>query len=147
MKYTPEFTWDAENHLATCTLIDDKGRTFIGEATCHPNDYDMSSERTGCELAFRRAKLQYLRTVRDAEIKPALKALKHLYGCVSHSTNFQANSYEARMMRKHIHQTTFDLATIKEEIAYEYQGITDYIKGKDRLYKHIRERDSKDQKN
>ena len=51
------------------------------------------------------------------------------------------------MMRKHIHQTTFDLATIKEEIAYEYQGITDYIKGKDRLYKHIRERDSKDQKN
>jgi hypothetical protein len=143
LKYTkPEFTWDSENLIATCTLTDNQGRHFVGAATCHPNDADMSSERTGCELAFRRAKLEYLRTVRDAELKPALKALKHLYGCMTHSTNFEANSYEARMIRKHIYQTTFDLATIKEEIAYEYQGITDYIKGKDKVYNYIRNRDA-----
>lgn len=142
MNYTPEFNWNAEAGAATCILTDNKGRIFIGEATCHPNDIDMVSERTGCELAFRRAKLQYLRTIRDAEIKPALQALKHLYACMTHSTHFEANSYEARTIRKHIHQTTFDLTTIKEEIAYEYQGITDYIKGKDKIYQSIRSKKS-----
>ena len=101
----------------------------------------MISERTGCELAFRRAKLQYLRAVRDAEIKPALSALEHLYGSMVHSTKFEANSYEARTIRKHIHQTKFELATIKEMIAIEYQGITDYIQGKDKVYKRIREKE------
>lgn len=147
MKYQPEFTWDEENKTATCVLTDDSGRIFIGEATCHPTDYDMSSERTGCELAFHRAKIQYLRAVRDNELKPALKALKHLYGSMTHSTHFEAKSYEARTMRKHIYQTTFDLTTIKEEIAYEYQWITDYIKGKERLYKSIRAKRSQDQNN
>lgn len=101
-KYDPEFSWDAESGTAICILTDEKGRTFIGEATCHPNDEDMMSERTGCELAFRRAKLQYLRTVRDAEIKPALFALEHLYASMVHSTHFEAKSYESRTIRKHI---------------------------------------------
>lgn len=138
MKYQPEFSWDEMTGEATCILTDDKNRVFTGTAQCHPNDYDMASERTGCELAFRRAKLEYLRTVRDAEIKPALAALEHLYACMVHSTHFEANSYEARMIRKHIHQTKFDLTTIKEMIASEYQGITDYIKGKEKVYQRIR---------
>ena len=98
----------------------------------------MASERTGCELAFRRAKLEYFRTIRDAELKPALAALEHLYASMVHSTHFEANSYEARTIRKHIHQIKFDLTTIKEMIASEYQGITDYIKGKDKVYQRIR---------
>ena len=144
MNYEPKFSWHPDSGTAICVLKDNKGRTFVGEAMCHPNDLDMVSERTGCELAFRRAKLEYLRTIRDAELKPALRALKHLYGCMTHSTNFNANSYEARTIRKHIHQITFDLTTIKEEIAYEYQGITDYIKGKDRIYNKIRSRNTED---
>lgn len=138
MKYQPEFSWDEMTGEATCILTDDKNRVYVGTAQCHPNDYDMASERTGCELAFRRAKLEYLRTVRDAEIKPALAALEHLYACMVHSTHFEANSYEARTIRKHIHQTKFDLTTIKEMIASEYQGITDYIKGKEKVYQRIR---------
>lgn len=137
-KYEPKFSWHPDTGTAICVLTDDKNRTFVGEAMCHPNDEDMMSERTGCELAFRRAKLEYLRTVRDAELKPALAALEHLYACMVHSTHFEANSYEARTIRKHIHQTKFDLTTIKEMIASEYQGITDYIKGKDKVYKRIR---------
>ena len=140
MKYQPEFSWDEATGEAVCILVDDKNRTFIGQAYCHPNDIDMMSERTGCELAFRRAKLQYLRTVRDAEIKPALEALEHLYACMVHSTHFEANSYEARTIRKHIRQTKFDLATTKEMIANEYQEITDYIQGKDRIYIRIRQK-------
>ena len=140
MEYKPEFSWDTESGTAVCILTDDKHRTFIGEATCHTNDFDMMSERTGCELAFRRAKLSYWRTVRDSEIKPALEALKHLYACMAHSTKFEANSYEARTIRKHIHQITFELTTIKELIASEYQGITDYIKGKDAVYNRIRKK-------
>ena len=140
-KYTPEFTWDEESKTAVCILKDDKNRVFVGEATCHENDYDMASERTGCELAFRRAKLQYFRTVRDADIKPALAALEHLYACMTHSTHFNAKSYEARFIRKNIYQTKFDLATIKEMIASEYQGISDYIHGKDKLYCRLREKE------
>ena len=141
-KYKPEFTWDDENKIAVCILTDDKNRTFIGEATCHTNDMDFASERTGCELAFRRAKLQYLRTVRDADLKPALGALEHLYASMVHSTHFDANSYEAKTIRKHIRQIRFDLDTIKEMIAYEYQGITDYIKGKDKIYQRLRAKDN-----
>ena len=136
--HKPEFSWDETTGNAVCILVDEKNRTFIGEACCHPNDIDMMSERTGCELAFRRAKLQYLRTIRDAEIKPALAALEHLYASMIHSTHFESNSYEAKTIRKHIHQTKFDLTTIKEMIAYEYQGITDYIKGKDKIYQRLR---------
>ena len=55
-----------------------------------------------------------------------------------HSTHFEANSYEARTIRKHIHQIKFDLATTKEMIASEYQGISEYIAGKDKIYQHIR---------
>ena len=138
MKYQPEFTWNEMTGESTCVLTDDKNRVFVGTAQCHPNDYDMASERTGCELAFRRAKLEYFRTIRDAELKPALAALEHLYASMVHSTHFEANSYEARTIRKHIHQIKFDLTTIKEMIASEYQGITDYIKGKDKVYQRIR---------
>ena len=138
MKYKPKFSWHPDNGTAICVLKDDKGRVFVGEAFCNPEDSDMMSERTGCELAFRRAKLEYLRTIRDAELKPALAALKHLYACMVHSTHFEANSYESRTIRKHIHQIEFDLATTKEMIANEYQGISDYIKGKDKVYQRIR---------
>ena len=138
MKYKPEFTWNETTGESTCILTDNKNRVFVGTAQCHPNDYDMVSERTGCELAFRRAKLEYVRTIRDAEIKPGLAVLEHLYASMIHSTHFEANSYEARTIRKHIHQFKFDLTTIKEMIANEYQGITDYIKGKDKVYKRIR---------
>ena len=138
MKYQPEFTWDEMTGEAMCILKDDKNRIFVGTAQCHPSDYDMASERTGCELAFRRAKLEYLRTIRDAELKPALAALQHLYASMVHSTHFEANSYEARTIRKHIHQIKFDLATTKEMIASEYQGISEYIAGKDKIYQHIR---------
>ena len=143
MKYKePNFSWDEASGVATCVLTDDKGRVFVGEATCHPGDSDMISERTGCELAFRRAKIEYFRAVRDADLKPALAALQHLYGCMAHSTKFSANSYEARTIRKHIYQIKFELTTIKEMIAHEYQGITEYIKGKDRIYKRIRLRNA-----
>ena len=137
-KYKPEFTWDEESRSAICIIKDEKDRVFIGEATCHPDDQDMMSERTGCELAFRRAKLQYLRAVRDAELKPALAALKQLYYSMKHSSNFDEFSYENRMLQRQIRLFEFDLTTVKEMIAYEYQGISDYIKGKDKVYKKIR---------
>lgn len=98
----------------------------------------MKSERTGCELAFRRAKLQYLRTIRDADLKPGLAALKQLYYTMKHSSKFNEFSYENKMLQRQIRLIEFDLATVKEMIAYEYQGISDYIKGKDKVYKKIR---------
>ena len=98
----------------------------------------MISERTGCELAFRRAKLQHLRAVRDCDLMPGLMALKQLYYSMKHSSKFNEFSYENKMLQRQIRLIEFDLTTIKEMIAYEYQGISDYIKGKDKLYQKIR---------
>ena len=48
------------------------------------------------------------------------------------------------MLCKNIRATEFELTTIKEIIANEYQGISDYIKGKDRIYNSIRKKNQKD---
>lgn len=82
--------------------------------------------------------------MRDADIKPALAALKHLQACMIHSSKFNPKSYENIMLCKNIRATEFELTTIKEIIANEYQGISDYIKGKDRIYNSIRKKNQKD---
>ena len=73
MKNEPIFNWDAETGTAACILSDGK-KIFTGLAQCHPDDIDMASEKTGCEIAFKRAKINALREYRD-ELKASLKAL------------------------------------------------------------------------
>lgn len=132
-------SFDEENGISYCYLTDEKGRLSVGMATCHEEDRDMISWRTGEEIAFRRAKIKQLQTVRDADLKPALSALKHLHGCMVHSRRFNPDSYENSMLLRQIRQLEFDLATIKEMLAYERKNLTDYIHGKEKLYQKIRQ--------
>ena len=134
----PEFSWDPEEGVAICVLEDEKGRISIGQAECHEEDSDMMSEKTGCEIAFRRARMEQIRTIRDCDIKPALAALKQLYYSMKHSSQFNPKSYENRTLQRHIRSLEFDLATIKEEIANERQELKDLITEKDNFYKQIR---------
>ena len=83
MKNEPIFTWDEDKLMASC-IITDKNQTFIGIAQCHPEDSDMASEKTGCEIAFRRAKINALRYFRD-ELIITLKAYNQLYYSMNQS--------------------------------------------------------------
>ena len=137
MKQEPIFNWDPEEGVASC-IIKYKNQTFCGVAMCHEEDKDMMSEKTGMEIAYRRATIDYLKYVRDMELKPALKALKQLYYTMKHSTHFNPNSYENSKLQRHIRMYEFDLETINELIINERKNLKDYIDKKDEFYKKTR---------
>ena len=137
MKQKPIFNWDPEEGVASC-IIKYKNQTFCGVAMCHKEDQDMMSEKTGMEIAYRRATIDYLKYVRDMELKPALKALKQLYYTMKHSTHFNPNSYENSKLQRHIRMYEFDLETINELIVNERKNLKDYIDKKDEFYKKTR---------
>ena len=137
MKQEPIFNWDPEEGVASC-IIKYKNQTFCGVAMCHEEDKDMMSEKTGMEIAYRRATIDYLKYVRDMELKPALKALKQLYYTMKHSTHFNPKSYENSKLQRHIRMYEFDLETINELIVNERKDLKDYIDKKDEFYKKTR---------
>lgn len=137
MKSTPMFTWNANEGIASC-IIKYKDKTFCGVAACHTDDFDMMSEKTGCEIAYHRALIDYFKYVRDCELKPALKALKQLYYTMKHSSHFNPESYENRKLQRHIRMYEFDLETINTMIIEERKNLKDYIDKKDEFYKKTR---------
>lgn len=137
MKKEPIFSWDEEYGIASC-IIEGNNQVFIGTAACHPEDKDMQSEKTGCEIAYRRAVIQALKYYRDSEVKPALAALKQLYYSMNRSKYFNPKSYENRMLQRQIKQKECDLITTKELIADREQSLIHLIDDKDNFYKQIR---------
>ena len=138
MKRQTNFSWNEEDRIMHCYITNKYGQTFTGIAACHPDDIDMMSEKTGGEIAFRRAKINELRGIRDTDLKPRLAALKQLYYSMNRSAKFNENSYENRMLQRQIRLTNFDLTTINEKLAYERQNLKELIAKKDALYKQIR---------
>ena len=141
MKNEPIFNWDEETGVASCILSDGE-KVYTGFAQCHPDDEDMKGQKTGCEIAFRRAKINALRGYRD-ELKIQLKALNQLFYSINKSKKFNAKSYENKMLQRQIRMINFDLATTKEMIASEEQNLIAYIKSKDVFYVQTRKRRQK----
>lgn len=137
MKQEPIFNWDPEEGIASC-ILQYKNQTFCGVAACHEDDKDMMSSKTGCEIAYHRALIDYFKYIRDTELKPALKALKQLYYTMKHSTHFNPKSYENSKLQRHIRMYEFDLETINDMIADERKNLKDYIDKKDEFYKKTR---------
>ena len=132
MKNEPIFTWDEESGVASCILSDGE-KIYTGFAQCHPDDNDMKGEKTGCEIAFKRARIHALRGYRD-ELKIRLSALKQLYYTMNKSKHFNPKSYENRMLQRQIRMINFDLDTAKEILATEEQNLREYLKNKDDFY-------------
>lgn len=145
MKHEPIFNWDEETGVASCILSDGE-KVYTGFAQCHPDDEDMKGQKTGCEIAFRRAKINALRGYRD-ELKIQLKALNQLFYSINKSKKFNSKSYENRMLQRQIRMINFDLATTKEMIANEELNLRAYIKSKDVFYIQTRKRRQKDNNN
>lgn len=97
MQKEPQFEWNEQDGQAYCIITDNKDRMFIGTATCHEDDVDMMSRRTGEEIAFRRARIENLRAVRT-DLTTELRALNQLYYSMKHSTHFNPKSYENKML-------------------------------------------------
>lgn len=138
MTHKPIFEWDSDIGLASCILTDGE-HYYTGIAQCHPDDQDMMSEKTGCEIAFRRAKIEVLKSYRD-ELKIKLEALRQLYYSMNQSNKFNEKSYENKMLQRQIRLLDFDLTTTKEIIATEKQNLKDYLKKKDEFYNKTRSR-------
>lgn len=145
MKNQPIFEWDAELGLATCILTDGEN-VFYGTAQCHEDDSDMKNEKTGCEIAFRRARIDSIKYYRD-ERKTKLAAVNQLYYSINKSKKFNPNSYEAKMLRRQIRMYESDLAVAKEMLVHQQESLIQYIKEKDEFYKHIRANRAKADKN
>lgn len=138
MKHEPIFKWDENTGIASC-ILENGENIYIGMAKCHPDDADMKGQKTGCEIAYRRAQINILRAYRN-ELKTKLSALNQLYYSMNKSKNFNEKSYENKMLQRQIHIINFDLTTIKEMIANEQQNLRNYIKEKDEFYKKTRNR-------
>ena len=136
MKHEPIFNWDEDAGVASCILSDGE-KVFTGFAQCHPDDKDMSSEKTGCEIAFRRARINALRGYRD-ELKIKLKALNQLFYSMNKSYRFNEKSYENKMLQRQMRMIDFDLTTTKEMIATEEQSLRQYLSDKDKFYTKTR---------
>ena len=141
MKNKPIFEWDEEAGIASCILSDGE-KVYTGFAQCHPDDEDMKGQKTGCEIAFRRARINALRGYRD-ELKIRLSTLNQLYYSMNISYCFNEKSYENKMLQRQIRQINFDLATAKEMIATEQENLRAYIKEKDEFYNKTRLRRKK----
>ena len=145
MKNLPMFDWDNERGSASCLLTDGE-KVYTGFALCHPEDMDMAGEKTGCEIALRRAKINALRGYRD-ELKIQLKTLNQLYYSMNKSNKFNEKSYENRMLQRQINRINFDLTTTKEMIVSEKQELRDYLQQKEEFYTKIRRMRKKDKIN
>ena len=98
----------------------------------------MESEKTGCEIAFKRAKISALRGYRD-ELKIRLKTLNQFYSTINQSKRFNENAYENKMLRRQIRLINFDLDTINEMIDSEYKSLLAYTHEKNDFYNKVRQ--------
>ena len=138
----PTFEWVEELGQTTCVIEDKQGHIFIGTATCHDADQDMKSRRTGEEIAYRRARIEQMRYIRE-NVKLELQTLNQLYYSMKHSTRFNPNSYENKMLQRQIRGKTFDLDTIKEMLATERENLKNMLQEKDKFYNQVRAHRSK----
>lgn len=137
----PTFDWDSDNKIATCyiSLGDDYVRhVILAQAKCSPEDEDMCSEKTGCEIAYYRAYIKTLRFYQDNEIKPQLNILKQLYHSMNISTKFNENSYENKMLQKTIRRLENELAISKHLIKEARDELKEYLKKKAHFYEMVR---------
>ena len=130
------YKFEHSDYIYQCYLTY-KGIIFYGEAKCHPDDYDMCSEKTGCEIALNRAYIKLLKHYRNT-LKERLAALNQLYYSINKSNKFNEKSYENKMLQRQIRLIEFDLETIKELIAEEQIKLKEYINSKDAFYKTVR---------
>ena len=129
-----------KDNYTKCEIKDPKyGRTYIGEAHCHPEDESYRSTITGSTIAEMRARVELLKTCRN-DIRVELEGLEHLYNSMSSSKKFNPKSYEAKRIRRRMYILRRELNETKEIISKDKESIKEYIKGKDQIHEYLRKK-------
>ena len=139
----PCFSWDEQTGSALC-IIPDKDKAYYGAAVCSPEDKDMMSEKTGCEIAFMRATITALKSKRK-QLKIELNGLKKFYYTINKSKYFNPKSYEVRRLKMHMEMLQADIDSTKILIERERKDLTDFMAAKADFYKKIRRNRKKDE--
>ena len=124
---------DKEIGKAYC-FLQEGNRTYTGIAQCHEDDWAFMSERTGLQIAEIRAEIDALKNIRDNELIPVVKALKHLQTNVKTSKFYNSKSYEARMLRRQVSIKENELIAVKQEIVALEEYLKGYIAAKNNYY-------------
>ena len=119
-----------------CRLIH-KGQEFTGHTRCLPEDEDFWSENVGCFIAETRAIIKQLKHAKK-QLMPGLKALEDFEKTLKCCKNYDPDSFEARRLRKEIYLQKRKINEINSAIKDEQDYLTQYIKGKDKLYNRLR---------
>ena len=144
MRQQPEFEWDQESRSAIC-LITYENQSFVGTALCHPDDEDMCSEKVGCEIALRRARIELLKYYRN-KLKTEFQALRQVYHEMKQSKKFNPESYEVKKLLSSMNRLQFDFEFSKETLDEERKELRAYLAQKDSFYNKLRKkRESKDE--
>ena len=133
----PEYSWNEEMGVAKCVLYY-KDLEFCGTAYCHPEDRDMKNKLMGQRIAEKRAILEFLRFIRDYEIKIKLDTLNHYYYGIKQSKNFNKESYEVKSLYRQIHLLEKDLVLVRQEISDTKNMIKGYIEQKEQEHNKLR---------
>ena len=104
--------------------------------SCHPDDMDMCSEKTGYQIAFQKVIIQIHKACRD-DIKSQICALERLYYSMKHSKQFNPNSYENKSLQRQLRLSKNALTTTNQDIVIEEENLRTFIKNKDEFYKNI----------
>jgi len=107
--------WDEENGI-TIYRVSYDNKYYVGISECHPDDKEFQSQDFGEALASVRATLDFLRDLRDNEIIPQLKIIKHLYTNMTTSKQYNPKSYEATMIRRKYLQLQDQYTTVRNQI-------------------------------
>ena len=137
MSYNIKYVFDEESGSSICMLETKHNGTFVGTAQCREEDRDMMNEKTGCEIAYRRAKIKYVQNKRD-KLAGELAGLKKYYYSVCNSKYYNPGDYMETMLQRQIEMKEEDLEYLKETLAEYRWDLKDYMKRKGEFYDKIR---------
>lgn len=136
------YLYDKDSGVSTY-IIEYEGQYFTGIAHCAPEDADMQNEKTGINIAQRRAIIKLFQYRRN-ELKHKLTALNQLYYSVNKSKKYNSHGYMENMLEHQRQQTQDELNLMKDALKNEQQNLQQYLKDKDEFYKRIRVNRKKD---
>ena len=136
------YLYDKNSGVSTY-IIEYEGQYFTGIAHCAPEDADMQNEKTGINIAQRRAIIKLFQYRRN-ELKHKLAALNQLYYSVNKSKKYDSHGYMENMLEHQRQQIQDELNLMKNALKDEQQDLQQYLKNKDEFYKRIRANRKKD---
>lgn len=131
-----EYFYDPAMGVAHCILTH-KGMEFGGTATCHPEDGDFMSERTGLYIAETRANIRYLKS-KKPELRTAITTLQHAVNCMRDSKNFNPKAKEFQIVYRLLYDKKSELDSLNSRIKMEKEYLEDYVRNKDIVHNKMR---------